>query len=402
MAGPYESVPFDNYIQLPIGLIPKAGNKTRMIFHLSFNFSDQMQSLNVCTPKHLCSVSYNNLDHAVRNCLLVSQEALKKMGRKTVFLGKTDLSMAFRVLPIKIKSLCWLVLKAIDPRDGKLKYFVDKCLPFGVSISCALCQWLSNVLRHIVEFHTKRKGITNYLDDFLFIAYLKAICDSMIQVFLTLCNELSIPVTMEKLEWSSTLIVFLGILLNGESLTLSIPLDKHVKAVNLLNDLTGKKKATIKQLQVLTGYLNFLIRAIFPGRVFTRRMYAKYSKESCARQGNKLKSYHHIKLDNEFRFDCEVWRIFLSIVLTMQYAGQWLICQKQWLHNSYNLCLMLVPMQSQVLGLCLKIGGFLDSGPILHQWMSTEYWVSWAFWCHSSTIDLGWGHQKPKSYHILR
>ena len=30
-AGPYESIPFDNYVQSPIGLVPKKGGKTRLI-----------------------------------------------------------------------------------------------------------------------------------------------------------------------------------------------------------------------------------------------------------------------------------------------------------------------------------------------------------------------------------
>ena len=33
-AGPFEKIPFDNYMQSPVGLVPKAGNKTRLIFHL--------------------------------------------------------------------------------------------------------------------------------------------------------------------------------------------------------------------------------------------------------------------------------------------------------------------------------------------------------------------------------
>ena len=36
-AGPYDKVPFKNYIQSPIGLVPKdKGKKTRLIFHLSY------------------------------------------------------------------------------------------------------------------------------------------------------------------------------------------------------------------------------------------------------------------------------------------------------------------------------------------------------------------------------
>ena len=72
VAGPYEysQIPFENYIQSPIGLVPKAGNtgKTRLIFHLSYDFHHKSpeKSLNFYTPKDLCTVKYRDLDYAVR------------------------------------------------------------------------------------------------------------------------------------------------------------------------------------------------------------------------------------------------------------------------------------------------------------------------------------------------
>ena len=37
-AGPFEQIPFTNYIQSPIGLVPKDGGKDhRLIFHLSYS-----------------------------------------------------------------------------------------------------------------------------------------------------------------------------------------------------------------------------------------------------------------------------------------------------------------------------------------------------------------------------
>ena len=44
VAGPFEKVPFDNFIQSPIGLVPKKGSdKVRLIFHLSYDFNDSTQ-----------------------------------------------------------------------------------------------------------------------------------------------------------------------------------------------------------------------------------------------------------------------------------------------------------------------------------------------------------------------
>ena len=271
IAGPFDDIPYDNYIQSPIGLVPKAGNKTRLIFHLSYDFKeDDMEpnnSLNACTPKEKCTVKYNDLDAAIENCIRVAQEAMKKEGTEIVFLGKTDLSSAFRVLPTRKDCFCWLIMQAVDPSDGKTKFFIDKCLPFGASISCALYQRFSNALRYLLEFKTGQKSITNYLDDFLFAAFTQWLCNNMITQFYDLCNELGVPIALEKTEGAKTWVIFLGILLDGQRMLISIPIEKKNKALHLLNDLADKKKTTIKQLQVLTGYLNFLTKAIVPGRI---------------------------------------------------------------------------------------------------------------------------------------
>ena len=102
-------------------------------------------------------VKYNDLDTAVRECLRLLQEAdvlddpelkglIEKGERPILYLGKTDLSSTFRVLPLKVCCFCWLVFKAVDLTTGETMYFVDKCLPFGASISCTLYQKFSNAL----------------------------------------------------------------------------------------------------------------------------------------------------------------------------------------------------------------------------------------------------------------
>ena len=75
--------------------------------------------------------------------------------------------------------------------------------------------------------------------------------------------------------------------------------------MHLLSNLKDSKKATVKQLQSLTGYLNFLNKAIFPGRMFTRRMYSKYT-DIKGKDGKPLRDYHHVRLDAEFHKDCGI------------------------------------------------------------------------------------------------
>ena len=134
-AGPFKEIPYQNYMQSPIGLVPKAGNKTRLIFHLSYDFSKENTSLNANTPQELCTVKYRDLNYAIVMCLKLIKNT---PGRKQpLYFAKTDAQSAFRVLPIKIAHRCWLVMMAENPLTGEKQYFVDKCLPFRASISCA-------------------------------------------------------------------------------------------------------------------------------------------------------------------------------------------------------------------------------------------------------------------------
>ena len=148
---------------LRLGLVPKdGGKKTQLIFHLSYPRGG-ITSANANTPKHLTSVSYPDFDSAVRLCL---EEG------KDCEITKSDLISAFRILGIQPKYWKYLVMKAKSPIDQKIYYFVDKCMPFGASISCANFQKVSDAISHLVKFRTGRHNV-NYLDDFFVAAFLK-------------------------------------------------------------------------------------------------------------------------------------------------------------------------------------------------------------------------------------
>ena len=202
-------------------------------------------------------------------------------------------------------------MKAEHPTTtGKFVYFVDKCLPFGASISCTLFQKISDALKWITEYKIRqKKRLMNYLDDFLFMAACRQVCNYYIGQFLEICKLINCPIADDKTEWASTQVVFLGVLLDGRFAILIIPEEKRLKAENAVQCVVGKRKVTIKQIQCLTGLLNFLNKCIVPGRVFTRRMYAKLKITKS--RGEKLKHYHHVSVDREFKYNLQVWLSFL-------------------------------------------------------------------------------------------
>ena len=228
-----------------------------------------------------------------------------------LFFGKTDAVSTFHLLPMQPGDRCYLVLKATHPVTKELFYFVDKCLPFGASISWALFQKFSDALAYITE---KKLSfwmvITNYLDNFLFIAYTIALCKEAMEQFMVVCSRVGCPISKEKTEWPCECLVFLGMLMNGRTLTLSILNDKAAQAICALKSTMSKKKATIHDIQKLMGLLNFLSKAVIPGWTFTRNMYDKLQMTD--KHGKPLKQYHHVKVDQQFKLDCSMWISFLE------------------------------------------------------------------------------------------
>ena len=144
VAGPFKEVPFSEYIQSPIGLVPKAGSdQTRLIFHLSYEFKGKgMHSVNFHIPKEKCSVKYQDLDFTVNAYLKLCDEIIsetaedeqrahgcatdqnylkrswktkfnnhaRKKPMLTILAGKSDLKSAFRILGLSSKSWQWLVM----------------------------------------------------------------------------------------------------------------------------------------------------------------------------------------------------------------------------------------------------------------------------------------------------
>ena len=60
----------------------------------------------------------------------------------------------------------------------------------------------------------------------------------------------------------------------------------------------------------MTGILNFLNKAIVQGWAFTRGMYQKLKIKD--KNGNPLKTCHHVTLSKQFKEDCRIWKIFLT------------------------------------------------------------------------------------------
>ena len=182
---------------------------------------------------------------------------------------------------------------------------MDKCLPFGSSISCALFQQVSDGIAHIVQVKVSAR-LVNYLDDYLFMASFEWACNQQLDMFIQICKDICMPVLQEKTHRAVTSTTFLGFLIDCDNRLVCIPVQKVERAVSLIHDFLSarKSKTTLRRLQQLCGYLNFLCRCIVPGRMFTRRLYSDLVNKT------KLKPYHHIKITGEMKADLRMWLVF--------------------------------------------------------------------------------------------
>ena len=296
-AGPFEKPPFEHFIQSPIGLVPKDGGKdTRLIFHLSFP-RNTGKSVNAGIPTDKCSVEYPSFEKAIELC---------RRAGKMAFAGKSDLKSAFRNVPLLSGMFCLLIMKAKHPISQLTYFFADKCLPFGSSVSCKIFQEVSDGLAHIVMWRTNKENV-NYLDDFLFVSFMRSHCNHQLQIFIDTCNEIGFPIAVEKTEWASSMIIFLGLLIDLVNQIVCIPEQKVERAKILILDILSSKKGktTVFKIQRLAGFLNFLCKSIIPGRAFTGRLYSLVS--------SKLKPHHHVRIPKDVKSDLELWLEFLEM-----------------------------------------------------------------------------------------
>lgn len=306
VAGPFSSPPFDGHVIVsPIGLAPKkSASDFRLIFDLSY---PRQSSINEGIDPDLCRVQYSSFDEAVR--------MVQSMGNGA-HLIKVDIQSAFRLLPIHPDDFALLGMY----HEGQ--YFIDKALPFGCSISCALFEKFSTFLDWCLRRSTGSNNLIHYLDDFLAGDRKQHRAQDMLDQILALFERFGVPTAPDKVEGPSTTITYLGIEIDTNRMMLRLPAEKLQDLLSDINFFISqfRQKVTLRQLQSLLGKLNFACRAIQPGRAFCRRLINATVGLS--------KPHHHKRISRHMLGDLITWRTFLE-----SHNGTLMILPRQWDDN---------------------------------------------------------------------
>jgi len=270
----------------PLGTVPKASGGFRLIHHLSFPHGF---SVNDAIPKEAAAVSYSTIYDAVDWI---------RSRPTTVFLAKTDIESAFRIIPIIPQDQPLLGL------SWRGQFYMDAVLPMGASSSCAIFSAFSTSLKWVALQKLQATSILHVLDDFLFMADTRSACLRDLQAFMELCHDLGVPIAPNKTMGPSTTLPFLGITLDTVAMEARLPQDKLDKCRAHIQNFLGRSKVTLRELQSLVGTLNFACSVIIPGRAFLRRLIDLTIGLS--------KPNHHIRLTLSVKEDLRVWLSFLE------------------------------------------------------------------------------------------
>jgi hypothetical protein len=287
IAGPFIEPPFPTLRVSPIFLASKKNNEFRLIHNLSHPSEN---SLNDFIDPECCSVRYAGIDDAL--------VMIKRIG-KGGMLAKADIKSTFRLLKMAPSDFDQLGFRF------ERKYYFDKCLPMGASISCSIFENFSTALHWFTELQCHNKNILHYLDDFLLGGPAESpLCQIILDTFRDVCKTWGVPLAEDKTVEPVQILTFLGIEFDILKMELRLSSEKISEIKITLELFMHVMKVTLRQLQSLIGLLNFACQVIAPGWAFCRRLV----DATCGVR----KAHHKIRISKSIKEDLIIWKTFLS------------------------------------------------------------------------------------------
>ena len=181
---------------------------------------------------------------------------------------------------------------------------VDGALPFGLRSAPKIFNTVADSLEWILR-HRRVKNVYHYLDDFIVLGHPNSTeCSQGLAILKHTCEELSLPLAVEKCEGLSTRLTFLGVIIDTVRMELQLPLDKIERLSLLLNQMTNWNSATKNELQSLAGCLQHAATVVKPGRTFLRRIFELIA--------TLQQDHHRSRLNKSFYADLEWWSTFMT------------------------------------------------------------------------------------------
>jgi len=174
------------------------------------------------------------------------QWIIQHLGRGTQ-LVKLDIQDAYHIVPVH-PSDCNLL--GIHWNGGT---YIDRALPFGLRSAPKIFNALADFIAWVLACNGIHYQL-QYLDDYLFLATQDSNLGSqLLSVALQTLHQLGITVAVHKTEGPTTVLIFLGILIDTHRFELRLPTDKLLRLQEMIATWTRKRTCQRKELEPLLG-----------------------------------------------------------------------------------------------------------------------------------------------------
>ena len=262
LLGPFEEKPFTWQHVSPLMSRPKSSQddcERRIIVDLSF---PPEANVNEYIPQNeIYGVRFPHRLPTTDNLVEILQE-----DEFRGFMYSIDIARAYRNFPI-------------DPLDWPLTgisfkgvTFTDSPMPFGARSSSLNMQLAAEYIARYLR--DQGLMVLIYLDDLVGYARDLEVAWEHYHFVGSVMGDLGLPLAEKKVTPPAREIVWLGILVDADSQTLSIPEGKLTEIVAVIRLAYSKKRMTRRDVQSLAGKINHLSKACRPARLFMARILA--------------------------------------------------------------------------------------------------------------------------------
>ena len=287
MLGPSSVVNHPEYHCSLLMSRPKEGDSRRVILDLSY---PKGKSLNDHVSKerfdgNLFALKLSSIDIVVQDIIDTENDPV---------LFKVDVARAFRNLPVDPADSLKFGLKV------NIQYFLDKSVDFGWVHGTASYQLISDAVAYLMRDQVR---LHCYIDDYMAVLP-RVEANIVFQNLCKLLNELDLPLNTSKLTPPTKNVTYLGIDIDVNNSTLSIPQAKlHEIREECIKVSTRKYlKRSKRSYQSLMGKLLYIQKCVRSAKTFINRILALFRKNS-----TKARIY----LDEEFYKDITWFLEFL-------------------------------------------------------------------------------------------
>ncbi len=117
-------------------------------------------------------------------------------------------------------------------------------------------------------------------------------------------NKLRVPLSPSKTVGPTTVLEYLGVILDSDKLEARLPRDKVERMISFILSVLQKRSCTKRELLQLLGHFNFASRVILPGRSFVSYLILLSTTVS--------ELHHYVHLTVGCKEDLKLWLRFLE------------------------------------------------------------------------------------------